>query len=103
MKRKCAARSRHFLDGEGGKGRLFQEKRRKLKFGKKNLTPGGVSLLFLRRSRAILQFGFLHLFGYVRCGILLLRKFCFSGYGTGDRLVCNRRLLGRVVGPIYSG
>lgn len=67
------------------------------------MKRGAVGSLFLRRCRGILQFGFLQLFGYICCSILLLRKFCFRGDGAGDRLVCNRRLLGRVVGPVHSG
>lgn len=80
----------------------FQEKEENLNLERKVWSRGG-STLFLRRSRAVLQFGFLQLFGYVRCSILLLRCFCLSGYGTGDRLVCNGRLLGRVVSPVYTG
>lgn len=77
------------------------KKREGGKNGKKSMS-GGVGPLFLRR-RGILQLGFLQLFEYVRCGILLLCKFCLSGYGTGGRLVYNRRFLGRVVASIYPG
>lgn len=102
-KKKNVADSRWFLGWMIRPQMGFQDER-KLEW---NVWAGGggergVSPLFLRRS-GIFQLGLLQFFWYVRCGILLLRKFCFSGYGTGDGLVCNRWLLSRVVGSISSG